>query len=146
MSGLTLLFLFAFAMVALAPETHLGKMLRQALVAAPAQMLNGGPIKLLAAAFVLVGVLGFAFAAPELIALVGVADLALYLDVMAVALIVGAIAQFRGFGSTALRWARRYLLGPAIRLRPGRGRRPRSPVRKPRSDDDDGPFGAWTLA
>lgn len=150
MTGLTLLMAFSFLVVAFAPDSDIGKALRRGLVDGPAQLLNGGPLKIFVALVVLVGLVAFAVGAPELVALIGMADLSVYLDLAVLAFILsagtrlrtasraGVEAAKRGFGRVALasaHWSR-----PRARTR--RVQKPRNPA----ANDDGRPFGVWAAA
>ena len=151
MIGLALLLLFAGAVIALAPETAVGKGLRRHLVEEPARLLNRGPLEVFVAVFVVVGFAAFMIGAPELIAIAGgAADFALVLDAAALFLVFGGVGVARTARIVAVRLARGAGGGLVLvrrSLARSRERRPRAhKPRRPRSDDYADPFGAWAPA
>ena len=150
MTGLSLLLAFAFLVTAFLPETQLGKLLRRTLVVRPAEVLNGGPLKVIVALVVLAGVVVFVVAAPEWVALMGMADLSLYLDLAVLSFLLGAVGSLKtasraGVG-VAKQIASRLTLAKARLKRLGvRARRARKPRHGPAADDS-WPSGVWAAA
>jgi hypothetical protein len=67
---MTVAFMFALAIIAWAPDTPIGKSLRNCLIETPARIVeNLTPKKIVIGAIVLVCLIGFAMSAPELAAL-----------------------------------------------------------------------------
>jgi len=147
--GLTLCLLtIACLFAAFAPETEMGKACRHALVDTPARLLNGSPLKVFVALVVLVGLVAFAAAMPEMIAIFGMTDVSLYLDVLALWFIFGAAAGLKTTGLALARAAKRWRLAFARprSSRPGvRARRVRKP-RRPAPNDDAWSPDAWATA
>lgn len=120
------------------------------LVDTPARVLKGGPLKVFVALVVLAALLAFTVAAPEMVALLGVADLSLYLDLAVLSAILGAadavVAAGRRVAAPTMQLAARLDLAPGRSRRSGtRTRRVRRPQR-PSSNDDASPAGDWALA
>lgn len=150
MIGPFLLLAFAFLLVALAPDSEMGRTLRNALVDRPARLLNGGPLKVFVAIIVLAGLVAFVLGAPELVALIGMTDLTVYLDLVVLSFIVGAVSNLKGAmragGQLAKRGANAVMLAPArLQRLPRRVRRARKP-RQPVADDDGQAWDAWVAA
>ena len=148
--ALFVLFAFAIAVVVFAPTTEVGKAFRRALVIAPARFLSGGPMKMFVAIVVFAALVAFAVGAPELVDLVGMADLSLYLDMAILSFILGAVTGFRSAARSVILGVRRVLSGRHFdRAHVGqtRARTPRSskPGRS-LSDDEEWPSNAWALA
>ena len=152
MTALTLFAMFTFGClaVAFAPESHIGKAFQRLFVESPARLLNVGPLKMFVALVVLVVLAAIAVAAPEMVPLMGMADLSLYLDLAVLPLILGAANGLTdacvGVAAAAKRYVARIRL---MRLRPGRlglrAQRTRRP-RRSKPDDDASPFGVWAIA
>jgi hypothetical protein len=151
----------ALAIAGLAPETPIGRVLKELLIDAPARklarirrshVLIAVSIVAMAAVLILIGgregmylVGGYV---PEGIAWVAAFDIATYLDVFAVIWLAAATVRLRAvwtFAKTALRRAAR---GPAwlVSRIAARGRRVRKarPSSRPGNDDDGG--WAWAFA
>jgi hypothetical protein len=146
---LSMLLALGFLFVAFAPDTDAGRTLRRALVDAPARMLNGGPLRVISSLVVVVALIAILTAAPEMVVLTGMADVALYLDVVALALLVGALDRIKATAAAVIAVTRRVLdrvtgrVGPA-RSR-SRGRKARKP-RRPSNGDDAWPGFAYASA
>jgi len=142
------LLIVACLFAAFAPETDIGKACRRVLVDTPARLLNGSPLKMLVAVIVLLGLVAFAAAMPEMIAIFGMTDLSIYLDVVALSLIFGAAAGLKTAGLALARAAKRWRLAltrPRSSRPRVRARRIRKPRRPPPNEDAWSP-GAWAIA
>ena len=144
------IFLLALAVVALAPDTPLGKTLRAWLIDAPVRATAKlTPAKIVIGTIVFLCLIGMALSAPELVAMIGFGDLAVYLDAAVIAALVAAAARLR------------FVLAPTVRLsrnlsarfigrrnrRKSRNRRSRRhrPLLPPSFDEDD-PLGDLVFA
>ena len=144
------LLLLAMAVIAVAPDSFLGRALRRALVETPARWIAGDPFRMLIGAVVVVGLIAFALGAPELIALAGIADVAAYLDLTAVVVLLGAAQGAKGLATAVVVRARRVIAGLApqragrfaAHRRTPRTQRPR--IRTVREDAE--PPGLWAAA
>lgn len=150
MTGLSLLLAFAFLVVAFTPDTNLGKALRRVLVDGPARLLNGGPLKVFVALVVVAGLVAFAVGAPELVALIGMADLSVYIELAALSFILSAVTGLRtasrsGVAATRRCFGRAARAPARLRRRRVRTRRTRKP-RRQAANDDGRPFGVWAAA
>jgi hypothetical protein len=86
----------ALGVIAWAPDTPLGKTLRNWLVEAPARVLNRlTPFKITVGLIVFVWLIGMVLAAPELIPIIGIGDLALYLDATVIVMLLGTAARLK---------------------------------------------------
>ena len=136
---LLVLLALCFLFVAFAPDTDAGRTLRRALVDAPARMLNGGPIKVISSLIVVAALIAIMTAAPEMVVLTGMADMALYLDLVALALVVGAFDRLKATAAAAITVTNRVLARATGRVgQPrsrSRGRKARKPSRPSNSDD-----------
>jgi hypothetical protein len=150
MSGPFLLLAFAFLVVAFAPDSEMGRTLRSALVDRPARLLNGGPLKIFVSIIILAGLVAFVLGAPERVALIGMTDLTVYLDLVALSFIVGAVSDPKSAMRAGVQLAKRSadaVMSVPARLQrlPGRIRRTRRP-RQPVGADDGHAWGAWAAA
>jgi len=130
-----------FAAAAIAPQSPLG----EALIRRPARALadltwRRAVVGLLALAVLAALVAG----GPEMVALVGMADLSLLAEVAALALLTGAAARLRIVAQTAVVVARRIVAVAGRRPRLRRRRVRRSP-RSPHAPDLPG-WAAWAWA
>jgi energy-converting hydrogenase Eha subunit C len=99
------IFLLALAVMAFAPDTPLGKSLRAWMIEIPARATAKlTPAKIIVGAIVFVFLIGWAMSAPEVVAMIGFSDLAAYLDLAVVAMLLAAIARLK------------FVLGHTIRL------------------------------
>jgi hypothetical protein len=80
--ALTWLVAGIFMFAALDRGTFVGKSLRRALIEGPARVLSRGPLRTFVALVVFFGLIAFAVAAPEMVAIMGMTDLSLYLDLV----------------------------------------------------------------
>ena len=149
MIGLTVLLLLAGLGAALAPDTAIGKTLREALIELPARLLNRDRLSLIIAVVAFVGLVTFLAGAPELVALVGLADLSLFVDIAALGLVLGSAVRLKIVRAAVAEISRR-LVGrlanigsPRVRATVRARRLGRS--RRARSNDPD-PLGGWALA
>jgi hypothetical protein len=150
MELVTLVFIFALAIVAWAPDTPLGKALHNCLVEAPVRIVeNMTPKKIVIGAIVLVCLIGFAMSAPELVALIGFGDLAVYMDAAVIAMLLTAAARLKFVLTQVMRFSRTVAARLAIRTN-GNGARKRGSRRHrpklPRPSDDAEPHAGWAFA
>lgn len=169
---LTLLLCAAMAVAWRWPQTPVGRMLRRLMVEWPArQLVKLAPGRMLPkltpgkVLFVLLVLLAVAAAiavsrteavillqgAPEGIAWFATFDIAAYLDVIALALMLGATVRLRAIYAALKAWVARSALGRlAARVRGGRGARSRAPRvgrrLPPPSNDDEPAWPAFGLA
>lgn len=152
MIGLTLCVLLMFGSLAavLAPESHFGKGFQRLFVDRPARLLSRGPAKIIVAAVVMVALIAIAAAAPEIVALVGLGDLSIYLDLVVVSVVLGAAKGFRTASLSlvpALRRCVASLLAMPLPLGRQNSRVPRvRRPQRPKPDDDAAPWEAWAIA
>ncbi len=144
------IFLLALAVVAFAPDTPLGKTLRAWLVDAPVRAAAKlTPAKIVIGAIVFVCLIGMALSAPELVAMIGFGDLAVYLDAAIIAALVAAATRFKFVLAHTMRLnrtlsARFITRRNAHRSRHRRSRRHRPSL--PSSSDEDEPLGDLVFA
>jgi hypothetical protein len=148
---LTLGLFCAAVLAAFAPATWLGTVLHEALVEEPARLLNGSALSTLARIVALLFALAFAVGTPELVLLMGFADLALVMEVAAFVILTTSVVGLKAAG-VAIRKAVASLVrrvgsvpraSPRARTHGRRARRPRPPMS---GEDADGPAGwghAW---
>ena len=149
MFSLTVSLLFAALWVVAAPDTEAGKALREALVDAPARFLNKDRLGLLIAVVALLGLIALLFGAPELVALVGLADASLLVDFVAIGLVLGSAVRLKMVRAATTEMTRRLLVGIARLGRPHARAQARSPGprrRKRLNPNDPDPLGGWPLA
>lgn len=134
--GITCLVL---AWAVLRPDSALGRVFHDALIAAPIRLLNGnGFAKMLASILVLLFVLSM-MTAPELFAIMAISDLTIYFEVVALAALLGAGARIKvvlGMVSLPVRITRRlHRAMTALHRRAGgalrRPRRKRAAAKEP---------------
>jgi hypothetical protein len=160
---LILLFCAAVAVAQLWPDTALGRALRHCMIDLPARKL--AELTVGRVLFVLLLVLFIAVAialarteyvvllqgVPEGIAWFATFDIATYLDVIALAVVLGATVRLRATYAAFKAWVARSALGRlAARVRGGRGARSRAPRvgrrLPPPSNDDEPAWPAFGLA
>lgn len=151
MTGMALLWLLTLAVLfaGLPRDTLIGKSFRRLLVEEPARLLNGGPLRTFVAIVVLFGLVAFAVAAPEMVAVMGMTDLSLYLDLVVLAFALRTLGRFKSATANVAASFRRacrqlYLGRVRFNRRSGRTRPLRKPRRPPPSDDNFRP-GAWAI-
>jgi hypothetical protein len=142
---MTELLLLALAFLAWAPDTQLGKTLRAWLIDAPARAITDLTLaKVVVGAIVLVCLVGWAISAPELVAMIGFGDLAVYLDAAVIAVLLSATERLRVAREPAIRLSR-IILGRFLTWITGsRTRQTRLRRQKPRpsgTSDDVYPRG-----
>lgn len=136
-----------FAAATLCPASPLGRIARRVLIEAPAEGLSAkGLGKLGVRTIVLVALLAIV-AAPELLAVVVVADLTLYVEVVGLALLLGAADHVKGAAFGVVKVAKTALRPVMALRRRGVGRAPAAPsaprrTRKRTPDPDPG----WAFA
>jgi hypothetical protein len=135
-------FLLALAVMAFAPDTPLGRSLRAWMIEIPARATAKlTPAKIVVGVIVFVFLIGWAVSAPEIVAMIGFGDLAAYLDVAVIAMLLTAIARVRFVLEHTIRLSRnlsariiaRSTMSNA-RNRQARRQRPKLP---PSADDAD---------
>jgi hypothetical protein len=144
------IFLLALAVVALAPDTPLGKTLRVWLIDAPVRAAAKlTPAKIIIGAIVLVCLIGMALSAPELVAMIGFGDLAVYFDAVVIAALVAAATRMRFVLAHTVRLSRNLSARFIARRNRHRSRNRQSrrhrPLLPPSSDEDD-PLGDLVFA
>ena len=144
------IFLLALAVVAFAPDTPLGKTLRAWLIDAPVRAAAKlTPANIVIGAIVLVCLIGMAVSAPELVAMIGFGDLAVYFDAVVIAALVAAATRMRFVLAYTVRLSRN-LSARFIARRNGHKSRPRQSRRHrpllPSSSNDDDPLGDLVFA
>jgi hypothetical protein len=97
-----------------------------------------------------VALIAIAMAAPEIVALVGMGDLTVYLDLVVLSVVLAAARGFRTASLHLVAITKRYTarLGatpPRLARQGARVRRVRKP-RPPKPSDDVAPSGAWAIA
>jgi hypothetical protein len=143
---MTALFLLALVVVRWAPDTPLAKILRAWLIEAPVGALNDlSPAKVMIGAIVLVCLVGMALSAPEVVAMIGVADLSAYLDAAVIAMLIGAAARVKFVLGSTLRVSRN-IFGRSNRSRAYERQPRRQKSKSPRSSDEVDPHGDWAFA
>jgi hypothetical protein len=143
------LLLLALCAVLWAPDTPIGKSLRVVLIDRPAKMLSRAtPLKVIVGLIVLLSLLVFIIGAPELVAIMGVSDLSIYLDITIISILMSTAVRLKSVLANAIRlvrgiaardtpqWKR---MGPRNRL--SHPRRPKSPP----SDDEGGADWGWAF-
>jgi cobalamin biosynthesis protein CobD/CbiB len=143
------LLLLALCVVLWAPDTPIGKSLRVVLIDRPAKTLSRAtPLKVIIGLIVFLALVGFIISAPELVAIMGISDLSIYLDITIISILMStavrlksvlayAIRLVRGIAARDIRqWKR---AGPRNRL--SHPRRPKSP---PSDDEGDAEWG-WAF-
>lgn len=142
--------LLAFAVVAFMPDAPLGKALRFWLIEAPVRAVDGLSVKkIIVGTIVLICLIGFAMSAPELVALIGFGDLAVYLDAAVIAMLLGAAERLRFVLKPVLRLGRDIAARCAARASGGRARdrqTRRHKPKRPRPSGDADPRGDWVFA
>jgi hypothetical protein len=142
--------LLAFAVAVYAPNTPLGKIVRAALIEAPAKVLERAtPLKVIAGMIVFLLFVAFIAGAPEWIAIMGAADLWTYLDITVVTILVGSGTRLKYVAIRAIQVSRAIAAGAVTRFNriKAHGRRLRSRRPKlPPSSDEAGPQWDWAIA
>ena len=132
-----------------APDTPIGKSFRAVLIDAPARILNRAtPLKVVIGLIVLLVLLVFIFGAPELVALIGLGDLYVYLDIAVISILMNAAVRSKSVFTYAIRVVR----GIAARkIPPWKRAGPRNRRLHPRrpkstsSDDEGGAEWGWAF-
>jgi cobalamin biosynthesis protein CobD/CbiB len=144
------LLLMALCTALWAPDTLIGKSLRDVLIDLPAKTLSRAtPLKVIVGLLVFLALVAFTFSAPELVAIMGLGDLSIYLDFTIFSILMSTAIRLKSVLAYAIRLVRRTAaLGIPQRKRVGsrdrlsHPRRPRSP---PSDDEDDAEWG-WAFA
>jgi hypothetical protein len=143
------LLLIALCATLWAPDTPIGKSLRVALIDTPAKTLSHAtPRKVIIGLIVFLALVGFIISAPELVAIMGLGDLYLYLDITVISILVSTIVRLKSVLTPAIRLVRGVAArdipqwkraGPRNRLS-----HPRRPISPP-SDDEGGAEWGWAF-
>jgi len=144
------LFVLALAAMTWAPDTPLGRNLRNWLVDAPVRALDGvSPTKIIIGLIVAVCLIGMAMSAPEFVAMIGFGDLSVVVDAAVIVTLLSGAARLKFAVARTLQLGRNIaaritaLVGRSRpRNRRSRRHRPRLP---PSSGDADSP-GDWAFA
>jgi hypothetical protein len=148
---ITAAFFTALVVIACAPDTPLGKALRNLLVDVPARMLNRlTPFEVTIGLIVFAWLIAMALVAPELIAMVGgIGDLAICLDAAVLVMLLGTMTRLKLVITQTVRLGRAIgarLDALSSRSRAGhRSSRQRRLRGAPSSDDADSP-SSWAFA
>jgi cobalamin biosynthesis protein CobD/CbiB len=143
------LLLLALCAVLWAPNTPIGKSLRLVLIDRPAKTLSRAtPLKVIVGLIVLLALVGFIISAPELVAIMGLSDLSIYLDITIISILMSTAVRLK----SVLTYAIRLVRGIAARDIPQRKRagprnrlsHPRRP-KLPRSDGEGGAEWGWAF-
>jgi len=144
------IFLLVLAVMAFAPETPLAKSLRAWLVETPVRATADlTPAKIIVGLIVSVCLIGWAISAPELVAMVGFADLAAYLDVAVIAMLLTAITRLRFVLQHTIRLSRTLSARVIARSTRGKARHRQARRHRPKlppSADEDDPLGGLAFA
>jgi hypothetical protein len=144
------IFILALAVMAFAPDTPLGKSLHAWMVEAPVRAAAKlTPAKIIIGTIVLVCLIGWTMSAPELVLMIGFGDLAAYLDIAVVAMLLTTIGRLRFVLEHTVRLSQnlsaRVIAGLAGSRAGGRqARRQRSKLLP--SADEDNPVGSLAFA
>jgi cobalamin biosynthesis protein CobD/CbiB len=143
------LLLLALCAALWAPDTPIGKSLRVVLIDRPAKTLSRAtPLKVIIGLIVFLALVAFIISAPEFVAIMGLGDLYLHLDITVISILMSTAVRLksvlayatrlvRGIAARDIpRWKR---AGPRNRL--SHPRRPKSPP----SDDDSGTEWGWAF-
>jgi cobalamin biosynthesis protein CobD/CbiB len=143
------LLLIALCAALWAPDTPIGKSLRAVLIDPLAKTLNRAtPLKVIVGLIVFLALVIFIIGAPELVAIMGVTDLSIYLDITIISILMSTAVRLKSVLAYAIRLARGIATrdipqwkraGPRNRL--SRPRRPKSPP----SDDEGGAEWGWAF-
>jgi hypothetical protein len=143
------LLLMALCAALWAPDTPIGKTLRVVLIDPLAKTLSRAtPLKVMVGLIVFFALIVFIIGAPELVAIMGVADLSLYLDITIISILVSTAVRLKSMLAYAIRLVRGIAArdipqwkraGPRNRL--SHRRRPKSPP----SDDEGGAEWGWAF-
>jgi cobalamin biosynthesis protein CobD/CbiB len=143
------LLLMALFVVLFAPDTPIGKSLRVMLIDAPAKTLSRAtPRKVIIGLIVFLALVIFIISAPELVAIMGLSDLSIYLDITIISILMNTAIRLK----SVLAYAIRLVRGIATRDIPQRKRarsrnrlsHPRRP-KSPPSDDEGGAEWGWAF-
>jgi cobalamin biosynthesis protein CobD/CbiB len=143
------LLLLALCAALWAPDTPIGKAVRNVLIDLPAKTLSRAtPLKVIVGLIVFLALVAFIVSAPELVAIMGLGDLSIYLDFTIISLLVSTAARLKSVLAYAIRLIRGIAQSniPQWR-RAGRRNRlshPRRP-KSPPSDDEGGAEWGWAF-
>ena len=143
------LLLVALSAALLAPDTPIGKSLRVVLIDRPAKTLSHATLlKVIVGLIVFLALVAFILSAPELVAIMGLSDLSLYLDITIISILMNTAVRLKSVLAYAIRLVRGIAArdiprskraGPRNRL--SHPRRPKSPP----SDDEGGAEWGWAF-
>jgi cobalamin biosynthesis protein CobD/CbiB len=145
------LLLMALCAALWAPDTLIGKSLRDVLIDLPAKTLSrASPLKVIVGLLVFLALVAFIFSAPELVAIMGLGDLSIYLDFTIISILMSTAVRLKSVLAYAIRLVRsiaargipqRKRVGSRDRL--SHPRRPKSP---PSDDEGDAAEWGWAFA
>ncbi len=143
------LLLMALCAALWAPDTPIGKSLRVVLIDRPAKTLSRvTPLKGIVGLTVFLALVVFIISAPEFVAIMGVSDLSIYLDITIISILMSTVVRLKSALAFAIRLVRGIAArdipqwkrtGPRSRL--SHPRRPKSPP----SDDEGGAEWGWAF-
>lgn len=143
-------FLLVLAAMAFAPDTPLGKSLHAWLIETPVRATaNLTPAKIIVGLIVFVCLIGWAMSAPELVAMIGFSDLAAYLDVAVIAMLLTAIARLRFVLEHTIRLSRNLSARVIARSTRSKARNRQARRQRPKlppSANEDDPLEGLALA
>jgi hypothetical protein len=139
------IFLFAWAMIAFAPQTPIGRALHRWMVEAPLAMLAAGPLKTAAKVLAVLAILGIAYATPELFLIFGAVDVAAMVEMAMFAMLLTQVLRLKVVAQVARRAIQGTVRRTVLRVghRGRRARRPARPRRAPPANDDEPGFVRW---
>jgi hypothetical protein len=132
-----------------APDTPIGKTLRVALIDAPAKALSRAtPLKVIVGLIVFLILVVLVVGAPELVAMIGLSDLSIYLDITVISILMSTAVRLK----SVLAYAIRPVRGIAARViaqwnrarASDRLSHPRGP-KSPPSDDEGRAEWGWAF-
>jgi len=116
------LLLVALCAALLAPDTPIGKSLRVVLIDRPAKTLSHAtPLKMIVGLIVFLALVAFILSAPELVAIIGLSDLSLYLDITIISILMNTAVRSKSVLAYAIRLVRG-IAARTFRKGSGRGR------------------------
>lgn len=141
--------LLVLALLYFRPDLPLSRMVRRALVEAPAELLQRRPLLLAARILAVLAITAMAIGAPELLLVFGLADVAMLMELAMIVMLLSSVARLKLVGSairSAAASARAVLTAPLSRMGRPRARRIRVIRFKPPRRVDDEDRTAWAFA
>jgi len=146
----SVLLLLAFVGAVAAPDTTLGKALRQGLIESPARAFSRLTLRqTIMGLIVFLIVVGIAVSAPEFVALFGFSDLSFYVDVAVVAMLMSAVVRLKSVIEHTARLSSAITARLISRLRqtkPRNRHRHSQRPKPPSSTDESEPAWGWAFA